>query len=114
MLALTCLRKLSLCMLLLPVEATVEDMSVSCISNLLNAPRDLECSCRNTYSRWPLCGGGSWKLEEGVAPSGCLWDAGWLYICVVVVAGHRRAQRIVRRKNWPGLYDYRAFLVVLS
>jgi len=91
-------------MLPLPVEATIEpapDMSVSCISDLLNTPRDPEHSCENPYSRWPLCSG-SWKLEEGVAPSGCLWDAGWLYIHAVVVVEHRRGQGIVRRKSWLG------------
>ncbi len=71
---LICLIKLSLYTLLLPVEATVEpaqDASASCISNSLNTPRDPECSCGNTYSHWPSCGG-SWKLEEGVVPSGHL------------------------------------------
>ena len=78
---LTCL-KVSLCMLLLPVEATVEpvpDTSASCISDSLNALRDPEQSCENPYSCWPSCSG-SWKLEEGVAPSGRLWDTGWLCI----------------------------------
>ena len=111
--ALTCLRKLSLCMLLLPVEATVEDTSASCISDSLNAPRDPECSCGNTYSRW-LSRVGSWRLEEGVVPSGRLWAAGWLYIRVVAVVGHRRAQGIMRRDNWLGFYDDHPFFVVLS
>ena len=115
-LMLTCLKKPSRCMLLLPLEATVEpapDTSASCISGSLNAPRDAECSCRNTYSRW-LSHVGSWRLEEGVVPSGRLWAAGWLYICVVVVVGHRRAQGIVRRDNWLGFYDDHPFFIVLS
>jgi len=104
-------------MLLLPVEATVEpapDMLASCISDLLNTPRDPEHSCENPYSCWPSHSG-SWKLEEGVTPNGCLWCAGWLYIHVVAVAGHRRAQGIVRRKKyWLAFYDDHSLLVVLS
>ena len=87
---LTCLTKLSLCTLLLPVEAA-RDPSASFISDSLNAPRDPERSCGHTYSRWPSRGG-SWKPAEGVAPSGRLWDAGWLYMRRVVVAGQRRAR----------------------
>jgi hypothetical protein len=115
-LMLTCLKKPSQCMLLLLVEATVEpapDTSVSCISGSLNAPRDAECSCGNMNLRW-LSRVSSWRLEEGVVPSGCLWAAGWLYIRVVAVVGHRRAQGIVRRDSWLGLYDDHPFFVVLS
>jgi len=101
---LTCLEKLSLYTLLLPVEATVEpapDTSASCISDLLSTPRDPERSCENLYSHWPLRSG-SGKLEEGVAPSGHLWDVGWLYIRAVAVVEHRRGQGIMRRKSWLG------------
>jgi len=103
-------------MLPLLVKATVEpvpDTPALCISGSLNVPRDLECSYGNMYSHW-LSHISSWRLEEGVVPSGCLWAARWLYICVVVVVGHRRMQGIVRRDNWLGFYDNHPFFVVLS